>query len=129
MKSISRYATFLILASVLAPRPALTEEPRLLEKADLIKSADTQLYLELRGRADRSPILLYLHGGPGNPFGVAFRSCVGSALESRFLVCYLHQRGVLNSPAVPDAGLTVAHHVSDVHNVIRYTKIVVSFPA
>jgi pimeloyl-ACP methyl ester carboxylesterase len=75
----------------------------------------------MRGPAKRSPILLYLHGGPGQAIGlVSFRSYVGPALESRFLVCYLHQRGVLYSPAVPDASLTIANHVADVHNVIHY---------
>jgi proline iminopeptidase len=92
-----------------------------LAETTLVKSNDTQLYVELRGGAERAPILLYLHGGPGNPLGVvAFRSYVGPALESRFLVCYLEQRGVLSSPAVSDASLTVSNHVSDVHYVIKY---------
>jgi pimeloyl-ACP methyl ester carboxylesterase len=89
----------------------------------LIPVNGTQLYIELRGPAKRSPILLYLHGGPGQAIGlVSFRSYVGPALEGRFLVCYLHQRGTLYSPMVPDAGLTIANHVSDVHDVLHYLR-------
>jgi proline iminopeptidase len=88
-----------------------------------VESNGARLYLELRGPAERAPILLYLHGGPGAALGVvSFRAYVGPELESRFLVCYLHQRGVMNSPAVPDASLTVANHVADVHNVIHYLR-------
>jgi pimeloyl-ACP methyl ester carboxylesterase len=112
---------FLILGSLFNFSYWTSAQPGPLAETTLIKSNDTQLYVELRGVAERAPILLYLHGGPGNPLGiVAFRSYVGPALESRFLVCYLEQRGVLSSPAVADASLTVANHVADVHNVIRY---------
>lgn len=80
-----------------------------------------QLNVELRGPAERTPVLLYLHGGPGNAFALlSFRSYVGPVLESRFLVCYLQQRGVMNSPAVPDSSQTVANHVADVQSVVAY---------
>jgi poly(3-hydroxybutyrate) depolymerase len=89
----------------------------------VLKSNDAQLYLELRGQAERSPILLYLHGGPGNAFGlISFRAYVGPQLESRFLVAYLHQRGVASSPAVPDSTQTVANHIADVKNVVAYIR-------
>ena len=89
----------------------------------LVKSNDTQLYVELRGRSEHSPLLLYLHGGPGNAFGlISFRAYVGPQLESRYLVAYLHQRGVANSPAVPDSTQTVANHIADVKNVVRYLR-------
>jgi len=113
----------LILGSLLMLPYSTMAQARQLAETPLIKSNDTQLYLELRGPAERNPILLYLHGGPGNAFGIlAFRSYVGPELESRFLVCYLHQRGVMNSPAVPDASLTIANHVADVQNVIHYLR-------
>jgi len=121
MRLITRLAVFWVIGSLFVfPRLTVAQSAALGETT-LIKSGDTQLYLELRGQAERSPILLYLHGGPGNPIGVvAFRSYVGPALESQFLICYLHQRGVLSSPAVPDTSLTISNHVADVHNVIRY---------
>jgi pimeloyl-ACP methyl ester carboxylesterase len=123
MRVINRCAAFLILGGLFSFSNLTSAQSGPLAETTLIKSNDTQLYVELRGPAERSPILLYLHGGPGNPIGiVAFRSYVGPALESRFLVCYLEQRGVLNSPVVPEASLTIANHVADVHNVIEYLR-------
>src|SRR5262245_22884573 len=90
-RSISRCAVLLIAASLFASQHSTAAGASNLAETTFIKSNDTQLYLELRGPATRSPILLYLHGGPGRAIGViSFRSYVGPALESRFLVCYLH---------------------------------------
>ncbi len=87
----------------------------------MIDGAGTRLFLELRGRADSTPILLHLHGGPGNAMAlVLFRAYVGPALESRVLVAYLHQRGVLRSPSVPDSAQTIANHIADVARVVNY---------
>src|SRR5436309_3442463 len=92
-------------------------------ESPIISSNDTKLFLELRGPSRNTPILLFLHGGPGNVFGlVSFRAYAGPQLESKYLVAYLHQRGVLNSPAVPDSTQTVASHIADVHNVIHYLR-------
>jgi pimeloyl-ACP methyl ester carboxylesterase len=86
-----------------------------------IEGAGTPLFVEIRGRAEPGPILLYLHGGPGSAIGlVAFRAYVGPALESDALVCYLHQRGVLGSPPVPDSTQTIRNHVADVLEVMDY---------
>ncbi len=35
-----------------------------------IETADTELYADIRGNDRDAPILLYLHGGPANPFGI-----------------------------------------------------------
>ena len=120
---LSRCSVLPIAAAlVIFPHFTYSDTSTLVESA-LIPSNGTQLYLEMRGPAKRSPILLYLHGGPGQAIGlVSFRSYVGPALESRFLVCYLHQRGTIYSPIVPDTGLTIANHVADVHNVINYLR-------
>jgi pimeloyl-ACP methyl ester carboxylesterase len=50
---------------------------------------------------------------------VAFRAYVGPALEARYVVAYLHQRGVLDSPAVLDASQTIANHVADVEAAVH----------
>jgi len=96
-------------------------QPSVLADTAWIHTTDTRLFLELRGQASQGPILLFLHGGPGNAFGlVAFRAYAGPALEARALVGYLHQRGVIRSPAVPESSLTVANHVRDVVATIDY---------
>ena len=120
--------TAVALCVVLAEFPFASGAALQVADSAVVKSNDTQLYVELRGQAERSPILLYLHGGPGNAFGlISFRAYVGPQLESRFLVAYLHQRGVVNSPAVPDSTQTLANHIADVRNVVKYIKS--RFPA
>jgi dipeptidyl aminopeptidase/acylaminoacyl peptidase len=58
-----------------------------INRSALIESNGTKLYLELRGPSRKVPILLYLHGGPGNAFAlVSFRAYVGPQLETKYLV-------------------------------------------
>jgi len=116
---ISRLALGLSLMLGLARTAGAQASP--LADTAWVHATDTRLFLELRGQATEGPILLFLHGGPGNAFGlVAFRAYAGPALESRALVAYLHQRGVIRSPAVPESSLTVANHVGDVVATIDY---------
>lgn len=122
IKSLSYFFRFaLVISLVGASATAAAAQERQITDSTFVQSGDAKLYIELRGPAEKTPILLYLHGGPGQPLGiVGFRAYVGPALESHFLVCYLHQRGVINSPMPPESSLTVANHVADVHNVIQY---------
>src|SRR5262245_1237254 len=116
------FSLHLALAAIVLQAPA-GSQPAAAEISDTVTIAGdgTRLFLELHGRPDRRPILLYLHGGPGNAAGlVLLRAYIGPALEKEALVVYLHQRGVLGSPPVPDSALTVAHHVADVHRTIDY---------
>jgi pimeloyl-ACP methyl ester carboxylesterase len=94
--------------------------PGAINDTAMIDGAGTRLFVELRGAAT-GPILLQLHGGPGNGAGlILLRAYVGPALEARALVAYLHQRGVLRSPGVPDSALTIANHVEDVGRTLDY---------
>jgi len=82
---------------------------------------DTSVYAAIRGRDERAPVLLYLHGGPGNPLGVPiFRAYGGRLLEDHFIVVYLHQRGIMKSPRLPDSGHHVDRYVDDVGRVVDY---------
>ena len=110
---------FALLALVL--QTSAVPSPQIIDNTLTINGSGTRLFLELRGQAQTGPILLYLHGGPGSAIGVvAFRAYVGPALESDALVCYLHQRGVLGSPLVPDSTQTIQNHVADVLAVMDY---------
>ncbi|UCF20308.1 MAG: alpha/beta hydrolase [Gemmatimonadota bacterium] len=89
------------------------------DESVFVESDGAQLFLEVRGADRNSPVLLYLHGGPGSPLGIlSFQAYVGSALEQNYVVAYLHQRGVLRSPMVPDSTQTVSQHVRDVDRVV-----------
>lgn len=113
----------MLLAALLALVLQMSAAPSadIVSDTTTIDGSGTPLFLETRGRAEPGPIILYLHGGPGSAIGlVAFRAYVGPALESDAMVCYLHQRGVLGSPPVPDSTQTIANHVADVLAVINY---------
>lgn len=84
---------------------------------------DTSLYAAIRGKDESAPILLYLHGGPGNPLGVPiFQAYGGRLLEDHFIVVYLHQRGIMKSPRVPDNAHRVDRYVDDVGRVVDYVR-------
>lgn len=81
-----------------------------------------EVFLEVSGQNSDAPLLLFLHGGPGNVgLGlVPFQVSVGRELEKEFLVAYPHQRGAGHSDAVPDETQTFENLVSDVDIVVAY---------
>lgn len=94
-----------------------------LDDGVFIKSGDAELFVELRGARKNAPVVLFLHEGPGNPAGIlAFQAYPGAELEKDFIVAYLHQRGVLRSPDVPESTQTLAAHLRDIDNVVEYLR-------
>ncbi|MCG8414206.1 MAG: alpha/beta hydrolase [Pseudomonadales bacterium] len=83
---------------------------------------ENTIYAEVAGPSNEASIIVYLHGGPGNvALGVSpFRENIGSELEKKYLLVYMHQRGVGNSTSVPEAELTIPRHVSDVASVVDF---------
>jgi len=74
------------------------------------------LYVETWG-ADDAPVLLYLHGGPGQSF-YEFAHHQSALLSARLRVVALDQRGVLRSDPLPAGGtLTLADLVADCEKV------------
>jgi pimeloyl-ACP methyl ester carboxylesterase len=89
----------------------------------LVKSGDAELYLKVRGQDIRKPVLLYLHGGPGEANGpLLFQAYVGPELEKHFVVAYLHQRNTCISPVAPATTLTVGQFVQDVDQVVDFLR-------
>src|SRR5215467_7701560 len=87
--------------------------------SERIKVRNAELYVEIHGPARSSPLLLWLHGGPGGPERPLFRY-FNSGLERHFLVAYLDQRGAGRSfdRAADTTRLTVAQHLEDLDVVI-----------
>lgn len=87
-----------------------------------VESLNTKLYLKLKGQDRTKPVILFLHGGPGEVFLglLSFEVYAGRELEKDFVVAYLHQRGMVKSPIVPDSTQTIKNHVKDVGNVVDY---------
>ena len=78
-------------------------------------------FVLIRGRDRSSPILLLLHGGPGDPAAAQFLA-YNAALEDHFVVVHWDQRGAgaSYSDRIPDETMTVDQLVSDTHELTRY---------
>ena len=88
-----------------------------------VKSGGEELYIKLRGQNPGNPVLLFLHGGPGDLTGpLSFQAYAVPELEKHFVVGYLHQRNTCQSPSVPVETLTIAQFVKDVHNVVEFMR-------
>lgn len=94
-----------------------------IDKEFTVKSDGAELYIRVRGQNINNPVLLFLHGGPGEVTGpLIFQAYAGPELEKHFVIGYLHQRNTCKSPSVPVATLTVGQYVKDVHNVVEFLK-------
>jgi len=97
-----------------------------LDEELFIQVPESQLYLRIRGNAEK-PLIINLHGGPGGYSGIDIK-LMGPALEDKFLVAYLDQRGCGKSPECKDSSmLTINQYVEDLDIVIdslrsRYAK-------
>lgn len=88
-----------------------------------ISTEDTKLFSNIRSNDSLSPVLLYLHGGPGSPLGVPLlKAYAGPQLEDYFIMVYLHQRGIMKSERVDDDAHNISKYVEDIHYVVNYLK-------
>ena len=94
-----------------------------IDKEFQVKSGGTELYIKVRGKEINNPVLLYLHGGPGEVNGpLLFQAYAGPELEKHFVIGYLHQRNTCLSPEAPVETLTITQFVEDVDNVVSFLK-------
>ena len=75
----------------------------------------------IRGRDTTKPVLLYLHGGPGDP-EFPFVSQFNSDIENIFVVCYWEQRGagLSYSKNIPPSTMTLPQFIDDAGRVSEY---------
>lgn len=110
-----------VAAACAAPAAA---QSRALRDSAMVESDGARLFVDLRAADSTAPVLLILHGGPGQVVSGLWSIMAynGPGLERAFVVAYLNQRGVLKSPPVDPATQTVAQHVRDVDAVVRYLQ-------
>jgi proline iminopeptidase len=79
--------------------------------------------ITIRGRNVKAPILIWLHGGPGQDETGLWRR-YNSILEDHFLVVYWTQRGTGRSYShdIPAASMTINQFVSDLDELIFYLQ-------
>ncbi len=77
----------------------------------------------IKGRDEKNPILLFLHGGPGMP-GYFLNDDYPTGLEHDFTVCWWEQRGAgLSYRAdIPPESMTVEQFVADTIEVTKYLR-------
>ena len=77
----------------------------------------------IRGHDTKSPILLFLHGGPGFPeMDIAYK--FQRKLEEHFIVVNWDQRGAGKSfsKKIPRESMTIEQFISDAHELIRFLR-------
>ncbi|MBB4826357.1 pimeloyl-ACP methyl ester carboxylesterase [Sporosarcina luteola] len=86
---------------------------------------DTTQYILIEGRDRQKPVLLFLHGGPGQPlpFGVSSRG-VYPEITKNFIAVYYDQRGAGKSfqNDIPLNSMHVNQFVEDTDDVIDYLR-------
>ena len=87
-----------------------------------VKATDgVRLHIRIKGRLEKRPPLLYLHGGPGGGLNLAaFETFAGPYLEVVFPVAYLHQRGVLRSQGAGQTDQRLARHIQDIKTAVTF---------
>lgn len=82
-------------------------------KDSIINGASQRL--TIRGNDTSNPVLLRIHGGPGEFQMPQFYKFTGNDLEDLFTVCYWDQRGAgpAYSESIPDSTITVKNIVND----------------
>jgi proline iminopeptidase len=111
--------TFLSLVGLLVAAPLTAASPVHLNR--YLAVDDARLYMTIRGKNPRAPLLIWLHGGPGGAQRPLFR-LYNASLEKRFVVVYLDQRGTGRSfdRKADPARLTVSRHIADLDLVVAY---------
>ena len=99
---------------------------KIIDEELMVKVPESELYIRMRGNTEK-PLIINLHGGPGGYSGIDIK-LMGPALEDKFLIAYLDQRGCGKSLASSDPSrLNVAQYIEDLNIVVdslmsRYNK-------
>ena len=77
----------------------------------------------IKGKNENNPVLLFLHGGPGNPEYVLSKE-YNIGLEDYFTVCWWDQRGsgMSYDTSIEKGGITLEQMVSDTVEVTNYLR-------
>lgn len=122
---IMAVAVLLIIESPGKTRPFRTADGKVIDgsiaviESVNINGIDQRMII--RGSDTSKPVLLYLHGGPGDPeFPFVHRFNPG--IESLFVVCYWDQRGagLSYSADIPPETMTLPQFVEDAGRVTEY---------
>lgn len=93
----------------------------MLNQAEYLDVNGRRQFLSLRAQAEGLPLLLYLHGGPGDA-ALPLVSRYNRALEGRYTVAVWEQRGAGKSyyPFSPGEPLTIQTFADDLHCIVTH---------
>jgi pimeloyl-ACP methyl ester carboxylesterase len=91
-----------------------------LEKVEI---GGIQQWVLIRGQDMANPILLYLHGGPGNP-EMPLAAAASPYLEEYFTIVHWDQRGAgkTYSPSTPKESMNIEQFVADTKELTEYLQ-------
>jgi len=116
---------FVLINSPGKARPFLSKEgkpvPGSIAVIETVNINGLNQRMIIRGRDTTKPVLLYLHGGPGDP-EFPFVRQFNSAIEDLFVVCYWDQRGagLSYSKDIRPETMTLSQFVDDAGTVSKY---------
>jgi pimeloyl-ACP methyl ester carboxylesterase len=112
-----------LVAGCASPLAGAADSPVAIRRSEYLAVDGAKLFLMTRGADRRSPVVLWLHGGPGGPERPLFRYFNGE-LENRFVVAYWDQRGAGRSfdEQADPRSLTVARHLDDLDAVVDHLR-------
>lgn len=88
--------------------------PKSISRIEKINLGGLEQYVIIRGADSTKPVMLYLHGGPGNP-EIVFMKETNTAIENDFVMVYWEQAGAGKSYSsdIPAAHMTIEQFISD----------------
>ena len=113
-----------------SPPQAVTEAPlackdgqRQVNEAGYVKIGGIEQWVEIKGNDCRNPVILMVHGGPGNP-NTIYAQLPYAAWEKDFTIVQWDQRGAgrtfMRNPATADGVLTIAGLAADGNEVAAF---------
>lgn len=117
---ITALVLFLGVKASTRPYRDLPESITLLESIEL---GGMEQQLLVRGQDASSPVLLWLHGGPGSP-QMPLAHHLDGPLEEAFIVVHWDQRGAgrSNPRGFDESTMTFEQFLSDAHQLTQYLK-------
>ncbi|HEX9063300.1 MAG TPA: alpha/beta hydrolase [Clostridia bacterium] len=104
--------------------PQGAKEPgKSVDSLEKVKIGGIDQWIDIKGKDDAKPVLLFLHGGPG--YGMMpLLHMYNSELENHFVVVNWDQRGAAlsYSPDIPKSSMTLKQFVSDLHDLTSLLK-------
>jgi pimeloyl-ACP methyl ester carboxylesterase len=118
MKFIERFVSFLFLVTSLFPAQGSP-----IDTAAAVDIGGIKQWISIKGTNDSNPVLLFLHGGPGNS-AMSYASKFTGELQNYFVVAHWDQResGKTAELNPSDKPLSVALMESDAIDVINYLR-------